>query len=328
MITGGTGFIGLNVAEALLRRGDHVVVVALDDVPVSAKKVFSELPGKLTEVRGDIRDVTDLTKLMRQHQVRALLPFAAVTSGDEREADEPERIIEINLLGLVGQMRAARDAGVRKLIAPASGAVYGLSYFDRPVLDEATTPCVPMNIYGMTKYAVERTALRLGALWSLDVVVARIGGTFGPWERDTGVRDLLTPYWLLALHAREGQEAVLPKEIPPYGWVYSRDVADALVHLLDANSPLYRVFNVSCGIEWSPLIVGWAEELARAYPGFGWRQSENPAEINVRLPDTRPRAWMDVSRITETGWRSRYPPQAAYEDYSRWLLAHPDALDN
>ena len=237
MVTGGTGFVGLNLVEALLARGEAVVVVALDDVPAPALRGFAGLPGRLAVERMDVRDQAGLVGLMRRHGVDRLFPFAAITSGPEREAEAPELVIEVNLLGFVAQLRAAREAGVRRVIAPSSAAVYGESFYAHARLDEARTPAVPVGVYGVTKYAVERTALRLGALWGVEVIAARIGSVFGPWERDTGLRDMIGPHWHLARMAQEGREAVLPAVIPAYTWVYSRDVAAGLLHLLDMAAP-------------------------------------------------------------------------------------------
>ncbi len=326
MITGGTGFVGLNVAEALLARGDDVVVVARDRVPVAARTVFSRLPGRMTEVQLDIRDEAALLTLMRQTGTTQLLPFAAITSGASREAEGPEAVIEVNLLGFIGQLRAARDAGVSRIIAPASGAVYGESFYDHALLDEVSTPCRPTGIYGVTKYAVDRTAQRLAALWGLDVVVARISSVFGPWEHDTGLRDLLTPYWGLARAAVAGEEAVLPAVLPDYAWIYARDIASGLLHLLDLTDPAERVFNVCSGEGWGTALTGFADRLTQDFPEFRWRQSDDLAEVTVRLTESRPRGRMDIARIKATGWSPAFGPVAAHEDYAAWLRSHPKAL--
>jgi nucleoside-diphosphate-sugar epimerase len=239
----------------------------------------------------------------------------------------PEQVVEVNLLGMIGQLRAARDAGVRRVIAPSSAAVYGESFYTHARLDEVGTPPVPTGIYGVTKYAVERSALRLGTLWGLDVIAARISSVFGPWERDTGLRDMIGPHWHLARAAREGREAVLPAEIPAYTWVYSRDIAEGLLHLLDMEAPLHRVFNLCSGTEWGPVITQWAERLREVFPGFRWRQSDDPAEVTIRFTETRPRGTMDVARVTATGWVPRFQPGAAYADYAAWLGTHSSGLD-
>ncbi len=321
MVTGGTGFVGLNIVEALLARGEDVVVVGLDDVPAPAVAAFARLPGRMTAVRADVTDAGGLTALMRAHRVDRLFPFAAITSGPDREAEMPEQVVAVNLGGFIGQMRAAREAGVRRVIAPSSAAAYGESFHRHARLDEAETPPVPVGVYGVTKYGVERSALRLGALWGIDVIAARISSVFGPWERDTGLRDTLSTHWHLAHLAAAGREAVLPAEIPAYTWIYARDIAAGLLHLLDMREPPHRVFNVCSGMAWGPVVTRWAEALAGIYPGFRWRQSADAAEVNVFLPDTRPRGTMDIARIAATGWRPRFGPEAAYADYAGWLRA-------
>jgi UDP-glucose 4-epimerase len=323
MISGGTGFVGLNVVEALLSRGERVVCYAVDSPPDAAVRALAKLPGELIVERGDVRDADAFASALRRHAVDRLFPFAAITSGPERERDAPERVLEVNLLGFVAQLRAARDAGVRRVIAPSSSSVYGDRAYGAGPMDEVATPCIPASVYGVSKYALERTALRLGALWEMDVIAARIGPVFGPWERDTGLRDTLSVYWHLARAATGGENAVLPPVIPANPWVYSRDVASALVHLLDVVNPEARVFNISTGIATSEGVLDWARRLRGAYPGWTWRQSADPAEVTIALGDMRDRAAMSVARIGATGWTPRYSPELAFADYIAWIGANP-----
>ena len=215
LISGGTGFVGLNLAEALLSRGEHVVLAALDAPPASAAAHFATLPGRLETAVIDVTDTAAFKTLLQRHAVDRLFPFAAITSGPARESEEAEQVVSVNLLGFLGQLRAARDTGVRRVIIPSSAAVYGESVYSHAAMDETTTPCVPISLYGVTKYAVERSGLRLGALWGMNVIAARIGALFGPWERDTGLRDSLSPYWQVARIARAGGEAILRRDPSP-----------------------------------------------------------------------------------------------------------------
>lgn len=325
MITGGTGFVGLNLTEALLRRGERVVLFALDAPPGPAMRHFATLPGTLLLENGDVLDTDAVTECLRRHQVDRLFPFAAVTSGPGREAEAPETVIQVNLLGFVSQMRAARAARVRRIVAPSSGAIYGESAYGAGPLTESGTPPVPISIYGVTKYAVERAALRLGALWDLDVIVARIGAVFGPWERDTGLRDSLSPFWQIERLARAGAAAILPADLPPYDWVYSRDVAAGLLHVLDLGNPPHRVFSVASGQTWDGALLDWCRRLSVLNPAFEWRQSADATQCTVRLADTRPRATISIDRIKQTGWNPTFTPTTALADYLRWCQAFPDA---
>ncbi len=156
----------------------------------------------------------------------------------------------------------------------------------------------------------------------------RIGGVFGPWERDTGVRDLLGPHMQLAVAALRGEEeAVLPATILPRPWVYARDLARGLLLLHDAPKPRWPVYNIGSGEDWGPRILLWAAALARQYPRFRYRQSGDPAAVTISFHESRPRGVEDISRIREEfGYAPRFLPEAAYEDYLRWLAATPGYL--
>lgn len=327
LVTGGAGFVGLNLVEALLSRGEHVVIYGREALPPAAAAALAPLPGRLDLVQGDVLDSAALDAVFVRHKIHAMFPFAAITAGPRREAEQTATILEVNLIGAVNQLRAARDAGVGRIVFPSSISVYGESQRQPGLLREDTTPPVPISVYGITKYAGERLALRLRDLWGLDLVCARIGGVFGPWERDTGVRDLLTPHMHLAVAALRGEAAVLPADLLPRPWVYARDLARGLLLLLDAAQPRWPVYNISAGVEWGARILLWAETLARHYPAFRWRQSADPAEVTVQFHDDGPRAVEDIGRIREEfGYAPQFLPEAAYSDYLRWLRATPGYL--
>lgn len=321
LVTGGAGFVGLNLLEALLGRGEAVVAFSHEAaLPPAAASSFARLPGRLTLIQGDVLDAAALKAVFQAHPIDRIFPFAAITAGPAREAAAPGQIIDVNLKGLIATMEAARDAGgIRRIVLPSSAAVYGESAYDHALLDEATTPCVPISLYGVTKYAVERAGLRLAAQWGLDAIAARIGATFGPWERDTGVRDTLSPHLAIATIAKAGGEAVLPATVHGYDWVYVRDLAAGLLALLDAEVPPHRVFNLASGQDWSPHFDACCATMAQALPGFTWRRASAGEAPGITFPEIRPRGVMHTGRARSLGWAPRFAPEAAYADYAAWL---------
>jgi len=327
LLTGGAGFVGLNVVEALLARGEHVIVFGREStLPDPAPTVFARLPGRIEVIQGDVTDHAALRDLFRQRRIGAVFPFAAVTAGPERETSDPQLVLDVNLKGVIATLQAARDAGtVRRVVLPSSGAVYGESAYAFPVLDEATTPPVPVSLYGVTKYAVERAGLRLAGLWGLDAVAARIGATFGPWERDTGMRDTLSLHLALAEAARRGEAVVLPPApLPAYDWVYARDLAAGLLALLDARDAPHRVANLASGMDWAPHYGACLQALAKAFPGFRWRHAEAGETPTIRWNEAKSRGVFAIERASAFGWRPRHDPAAATTDYAAWLLAKRD----
>jgi nucleoside-diphosphate-sugar epimerase len=322
LITGGAGFVGLNLTEALLARGEHVVVFGREAaLPDPAPAVFAKLPGRLEVIQGDIADPAALRAVFAGRVIDRLFPFAAITAGPEREAADPHAILDVNLHGLIRTLEVARDAGtVRRVVLPASAAVYGESAYDFTELDEATTPPVPVSVYGVTKYAVERAGLRLCGHWGLDAVAARIGATYGPWERDTGLRDTLSPHLAICTAARRGEAVALPPAARlAYDWVYVRDLAAGLLALLDHPAPPHRVVNLASGADFAPHWEACLAALAARFPAFRWRDAAPGEAPSIRFSEVRPRGSMRIARAAAFGWRPRFAPAAAYADYAAWL---------
>jgi nucleoside-diphosphate-sugar epimerase len=327
LVTGGAGFVGLNIVEALLARGEHVVVFGHEAaLPAAAAAAFAALPGKLEVIAGEVRDAAALRQVFSGRRIGAVFPFAAITAGPRREAEDPGLVLDVNVKGLFATLQAARDAGtVRRVILPSSGAVYGESAYTHALLDEATTPAVPISLYGVTKYAVERAGLRLAGAWGLDAVVARIGATFGPWEYDTGLRDSLSLHLALFQAARRGARAVIPAApLPGYDWIYVRDLAAGLLALLDARDPPHRVVNLGSGQDFAPHYAACLDALGQRFPGFTWRHAEPGEAPTIAWNETKGRGVMNVARARAFGWRTRFDPAAAYQDYAAWMLANGD----
>lgn len=328
LVTGGAGFVGLNLTEALLGRGDHVVVFGREAaLPPEADSVFRALPGRLEVIQGDVQDAAALRAVFARFRPDGVLPFAAVTAGPAREAAAPRLVVDTNFGGVIATLEAAREAGcVRRVVLPSSAAVYGESAYTHTVLDEVSTPCAPISLYGVTKFSVERGGLRLAGLWGLDAVAARIGATFGPWERDTGMRDTLSPHLALAQAALRGAEAVLPPApLPAYDWVYVRDLVAGLLALLDHAAPPHRVVNLASGQDWSGAMLACCEVLAGRFPGFRARHAAPGEAAGIVFQDVKPRGVLSVARAADFGWRPRFAPVEAYADYASWLARHPAA---
>jgi UDP-glucuronate 4-epimerase len=327
LITGGCGFVGINLAEALLSKGEPVVLFDRRPLPDQARAALSAGHAPLTMVSGDARDTGALTRLIREHRVERVVHAAVITSGVQREASAPGDIIDVNIGGTVGVMEAARASGCRRVLYVSSGAAYGQTLDEAGPLDEDASPSRPDTLYGITKYAAERTVLRLRALWELDALCVRLGTVFGPWEYATGARDRLSPQLQLARLALRGEAAVLPAREVRRDWVYSRDVAAGLAALLDAARASPALFHLSSGRDWAGFFPRWCAQLQAAYPGFSWRVAAAAEQPNIEYNAAADRAPMDVSRIAAgAGFVPRFGPREAAGDFISWIGRHPDWL--
>jgi len=321
LITGGTGFVGLNLAEALLARGDRVALFGLEPPPLNAKPAFEKLPGKVIATIGDVRDEAALDRVCHEAEIDRVVHGAVITAGPARERRDPRAVLDTNVLGTVAVLQAAQRHPVQRFVYLSSVAVYGTNAFTSEPLSEERTAPQPDTLYAISKYAGERTALRMKSLTGLDVVAARLGPVFGRWERQTPYRDTMSAQFQTLVHALEqpDREIVLPRP-GLRDWVYARDVAQAVLLLLDAPRLNHPVYNVGSGFRWT--IEDWCRRLVARHPQLKHRLSSDPAECNIDLHGPLDRAPLAIDRLNqELGYRPRYDLDAAFTDLMAWLDA-------
>jgi nucleoside-diphosphate-sugar epimerase len=323
LVTGGAGFVGVNLLEALLERGHEVLAFDATGLPRGAARALGAHASRLHVESGSVLDAPAVDALFGRYRVEHVVHAAAITSGADRESREPASIVDVNLRGTVNVLDAARRHGVGRVIYVGSGAAFGESLYRLPRLYEETAS-VPTTLYSITKHAAERMCLRLRELWDLDIVCVRLGTVIGPWERDTGARDNFGTHSQLAAMAVAGRTAVLTAHEIQRDWIYSRDVAEAVATLLSARTLVHATYNVSSGVLWAEPIARWCEALATGFPNFSFRKASAAEQANVWYTD-RDRGIMDVGRLArDTGFRPAYVAGKAYEDYLNWILRTPE----
>src|SRR5687768_12662466 len=138
LVTGAAGFVGVNVVQALLERGDAVVAFDAGDFPPGADRALEGHASRLAIERGSVLEPARVGALFHTHAIERVIHAAAVTSGPQREAREPANIVDVNLRGTINVLEAARAAGVARMIYVGSGAAYGESLYRLPRLYETT----------------------------------------------------------------------------------------------------------------------------------------------------------------------------------------------
>jgi UDP-glucose 4-epimerase len=311
LIFGGTGFVGLNIAAALLAGGHAVTLFDRANLPPEAQKDFTSHGDRLTAIQGDVTNSRAVEAVIA-NGYDAIILGAAITAGPEREASDPETILQVNLLAQTPILIAASRSGVRRIINLSSAAAYGASAFRNVLLDEET-PCDPASLYAITKFASEKVAARLAGLWPCEIISVRLSAVFGPWERSNDVRDTPSPQAqiLAAVLSRPGVR----------DWIYAVDVAEAVTLLIEASKPQHQLYNISTGVEWSAL--QWGQELAALHPGFMCRLTDAGEVATVNLHSSADRAPLSVARMAEEfGWRARFGCTDSAADLSRWWTQH------
>ena len=172
LVTGGAGFIGSNIAEALLERGEDVVV--LDNLSTGYERNIDHLRGKLTFIKGDIRDAEVVRGALAG--VDYVLHEAALASVP-RSIEDPVLVTDVNVRGTLVMLEEARRAGVKRFVYAASSSAYG---------DTETLPKVesmspkPLSPYAASKLTGEYYCAVYARVYGLSTVSLRYFNIFGP----------------------------------------------------------------------------------------------------------------------------------------------------
>jgi len=321
VVFGGTGFVGLNLAEVLLARGHEVTLYDRKQLPAAAERSFADYMERLTVVQGEITDVERIDALVKQGFDTIVLG-AAITAGDQLERTNVSSILDVNVMAQIPILSAAIRRGVRRVINLSSASAYGAAGQRYPVLEEET-PCDPVSFYAISKFTSERSVARLAELHSGDFLSVRLSAVFGPWERIGKVRD--TPslqFQILAEFAR-GEPALLPAP-GIKDWTYAVDAAEAVAVLIEAERPRHRLYNISSGAAWSAL--QWGEAFAALHPGLECRLASPREKTFIKLHGGD-RAPMSVTRMAdEFGWRARFGCAESAAAMSAWWMQHKEGI--
>jgi len=174
LVTGGAGFIGSNVANLLLKEGHEATI--LDDLSSGYRQNVEWLPGARFIV-GDIRDEAAVARAMEGAE---LVFHLAASVGNVRSIDQPIDDSEINVIGTLRVLEAARREGVRRLVYSSSAGIFGeLKHL--PIREDH--PVEPDSPYGASKLAAEKLCLAYSKLYDLDVVCLRYFNVYGVNQR-------------------------------------------------------------------------------------------------------------------------------------------------
>lgn len=239
LVTGGRGFIGGAVVKLLQCAGYHVV--SLDQCrPVTTSQSDAD------EVVCDISDAEQLQRVFEGRTIGRIIHMAGILPTVAQR--KPLRATEVNVLGSLNVLEAARRFGVRRIVFGSSLSAYGTWPADRVVAE--TDRSAPEDLYGAAKVYVERLGEAHRGIGGLEFVSLRIGRVVGPGARSA------TSAWRSQIF--ELLDSRQPGEIAiPYSGseklllVHVDDVARMLATLLQAPAPAHDVYNAPC----EPVVV-------------------------------------------------------------------------
>ena len=282
LITGGAGFIGSNLADALVADGHATHVV--DDL--SAGRAI-RVPDEAHLSQLDIREADALTRLVGR--VRPATIFHLAAQADVRKAlQNPAHDADVNVIGTINVLEAARAVGARVIFASTGGAAYG-EYEGLPVPSPETAETRPLSHYGMSKMAGEGYLRLYARLYDAETVILRLGNVYGPRQDPHGEAGVVAIFCGRLLDGE--RPTVFGDGLQTRDYVYVGDVVRAFIAA--AAGPAGETLNVGCGVEVSVLDL---------LTGLGY--DEDP-EFAPARPGELQRSALDVSKAERVlGWRA------------------------
>jgi UDP-glucose 4-epimerase len=235
-VTGGAGFIGSHVADALVAAGHRVLIV--DDLSSGSKEnVPKDSELFVLDVRSDAA-----AQLLMDREVEILVHHAAQMDVRRSVAD-PVFDADVNLLGLLNLLETARKGRLRKIIfASTGGAIYG-EQDNHPADEEHIAR--PLSPYGVAKLASERYLYFYHSEYGLDTTCLRYANVYGPRQNPHGEAGVVA---IFSRRLLDGEESVINGDgLQTRDYVYVDDVVRANMASLDR--PGFNIYNVGTGVE-------------------------------------------------------------------------------
>jgi UDP-glucose 4-epimerase len=238
LVTGGAGFIGSHIAEALVRRGDKVRV--LDNLSTGFLANLDPIRDRIEFVEGDLIDAGVVARVVEG--VDCIFHQAALASVP-RSVERPLDTNAACVTGTVTLLDAARRAGVRRLVYAASSSAYG----DQPYSSKRETDLpAPISPYGAAKLAAEFYCQAFSATYGFETVAIRYFNVFGPRQDPGSPYSAVIPLFITAMLSG-GQPVIYGDGLQSRDFTFVGNVVHANLLAADAPGASGRVLNVAAG---------------------------------------------------------------------------------
>jgi UDP-glucose 4-epimerase len=297
LVTGGAGFIGSHLVDALIEAGDEVLV--LDDLSLGRRENLSGALDRGAELNvADITDPRPVASGLADFLPDRIFHLAAQIDVRRAVAD-PVFDARVNVLGTIHLLEAARRRGTPVVFASTGGAIYGEGSGRALPLDESAR-CAPEAPYGMSKLGGEGYLDLYARMHGVPGVALRLGNVYGPRQDPHGEAGVVAIFCGKLIGG--GRPTVFGDGLQTRDYVYVSDVVAALVaaaeHLAAAGASTARPFNIGTGRETSVL------ELVERLAGQAERNDFEPVHTPDRPGEVQRIALDSAEAARELGWRA------------------------
>ena len=289
LVTGGAGFIGSNLVDALLEGGHEVAVV--DDLSTGKRENLAAAGGGAELIELDIRDAEAVAAAVERVAPEVIFHLAAQIDVRKSVAD-PAHDARVNVEGTVNVLRAATTTGVRRVVNTSTGgAIYGEGQVLPAPEDHPVAPEAP---YGLSKFCAEQYCAIFTRMDRLSTISLRYGNVYGPRQDPLGEAGVIAIFCGKLLEG--ARPIVFVDGLQTRDYVFVGDVVDA--NLRAASVEVTGAVNIGTGVESS--VLDLAEALRSLYGGESFEVEhapERPGEVrHIALDSSLARA--------ELGWEA------------------------
>jgi UDP-glucose 4-epimerase len=301
LVTGGAGFIGSHLTDALLTRGDEVIVA--DDL--SAGRI-ARLDPQAVLHKVSVTDGEALTALVEACRPELICHLAAqidVRASVQAPADDAQ----VNVVGTVNVLEAARVVDARVVFASSGGALYGR---DAPIPSREDVLPLPESPYGIAKYCAEQYIGLYNRLHGTSHSVLRLANVYGPRQDPAGEAGVITIFCASALAG--AQPTIYGDGTQTRDYVYVGDVVSAFVAAADRGRP--GTWNIGTAVEVSVLDLVEIIAGIAGHPVAPLFATPRPGELA--------RSAVAVDRpAAELGWQAHTPLAEGVRRVYEWIAA-------
>ena len=311
LVTGGAGFIGSHLCEALVARGDAVTVLDSFDSfydPAVKRKNVAPLLAKLTLIEGDICEPKDVARAFETFGAGPeVVIHLAARAGVRPSIEEPTLYSHVNVTGTTAMLEASRQRGVKRFVFGSSSSVYGAR--SKAPVSEDDRIDRPVSPYAATKVAGELLCATYRSLYPMEIVALRFFTVFGPRQRP----DLAIAKFARLLGAG--------KPLPFFGdgnsardYTFVSDIVRGVIAAADHAWPTFEAVNLGGAhpATLRELVAGI--EAALGVKAVLDRQPDQPGDVPLTAADTRKAKAL-------LGWEPQVPLLEGLKTYAAWLKA-------
>ena len=240
LVTGGAGFIGSNIVSELLRQGQQVVV--LDNFATGKRENILTLMKNenLTMIEGDLRSFHIVRSAVKG--VDYILHQGALPSVP-RSINDPITSNDVNILGMLNILEAAKEFGVKRVITASSSSIYGNS---ETLPKVENMPVNPLSPYALTKYAQERYCQIFSQIYGLETVALRYFNVFGPNQDPTSQYSAVIPKFIKLIMA-DKEPVIYGDGSQSRDFTFVENNVWANIQACTAPKAAGEVINIACG---------------------------------------------------------------------------------